>query len=64
MTWRKSDPTIPTLANVRKFVWDDEANKALEALKKKLSQAPILAAPRPKEPIFLPTTEKSAQWLW
>ena len=35
------------------FVWDSEADEALESLKKQLTQAPILAAPKPKEPMLL-----------
>src|SRR3954468_14551134 len=41
--WRKLD----------NFVWDNEADEALESLKKQLTQAPILAAPKPKEPMLL-----------
>src|SRR4051812_7107763 len=52
-TWKKSNSLILTLAKVRKFVWDYEADQALEALKKQLSQAPILAGPKPKEPMLL-----------
>src|SRR3954464_3863241 len=41
--WQKSD----------KFVWDNEVEEALESLKKQLTQDPILAAPKPKEPMLL-----------
>src|SRR3954464_14237010 len=48
--------TIPMYRLLRKpdnFVWDNEADEALESLKKQLTQAPILAAPKPKEPMLL-----------
>ena len=41
------------LRKLDRFVWDNEADEALESLKKKLTQAPILAAPKPKEPMLL-----------
>src|SRR3954463_991994 len=49
----KAIPLYRLLRKSEKFVWDDEADQALEALKKQLSQAPILAAPKPKEPMLL-----------
>src|SRR3954466_1212879 len=53
---RLGETSIPLYRLLRKsdqFVWDDEADDALESLKKQLTQAPILAAPKPKEPILL-----------
>src|SRR4051812_36181497 len=41
------------LRKIGNFVWDAKADEALESLKKPLSQAPILAAPKPKEPMLL-----------
>ena len=35
------------------FVWDAEADEALTALKKQLTNAPVLAAPKDKEPMLL-----------
>src|SRR3954463_12396723 len=49
----KAIPLYRLLRKSEKFVWDDEADQALEALKKQLSQAPILTAPKPKEPMLL-----------
>src|SRR3954464_8466623 len=47
---------IPLYRLLRKsdnLVWDNEADEALESLKKQLTQAPILAAPKQKEPMLL-----------
>ena len=49
----KAIPLYRLLKKTEKFVWDAEANEALEALKSQLSQAPVLAAPKPKEPMLL-----------
>src|SRR3954470_1359411 len=49
----KAIPLYRLLRRSEKFVWDDEADQALEALKKQLSQAPIMAAPKPKKPMLL-----------
>ena len=49
----KAIPLYRLLRKSDKFVWDEEADKALEALKETLSKAPILAAPAPKEPMLL-----------
>src|SRR3954470_12065273 len=53
---RLGEKAIPLYRLLRKsetFVWDDEADQALKSLKKQLSQAPILAFPKPKEPMLL-----------
>src|SRR4051812_16320546 len=53
---RLGEIAIPMYRLLRKsdiFVWDNEADEALESLKKRLTQAPILAAPKPKEPMLL-----------
>ena len=34
-------------------MWDQEADEAFELLKKTLTEAPVLAAPEPKEPMLL-----------
>ena len=49
----KAIPLYRLLRKTEKFIWDAEADEALEELKKQLSQAPILAAPKPKEPMLL-----------
>ena len=36
-----------------KFLWDEEADRAFEELKKTLSTAPVLAAPTDMEPMLL-----------
>src|SRR3954467_11414067 len=46
-------PLYRLLRKSNNFVWDNEADEALESLKKQLTQAPILAAPKPKEPMLL-----------
>src|SRR3954467_13789647 len=53
---RLRETAIPLYRLLRKsdnFVWDNKADEALESLKKQLTQAPILAAPKPKEPMLL-----------
>src|SRR3954471_8890079 len=53
---RLGETAIPMYRLLRKsdnFVWDNEADEALESLKKQLTQTPILAAPKPKEPMLL-----------
>src|SRR4051812_47248671 len=52
---RLGETAIPLYRLLRKsgnFVWDNEADEALESLKKRLTQAPILASPKPKEPML------------
>ena len=46
-------PIYWLLKKTNTFVWDKDTDEALEALKLQLSRAPILAAPRPKEPMLL-----------
>src|SRR3954465_5961560 len=53
---RLGEMAIPLYRLLRKsdnFVWDNEADEALELFKKQLTQAPFLAAPKPKEPMLL-----------
>src|SRR3954453_9652300 len=49
----KAIPLYRLLRKSEKFLWDDEVDEALESLKKRLTQPPILAAPKPKEPMLL-----------
>src|SRR4051812_9181191 len=58
----KAIPLYRLLRKSEKFVWDDEADEALESLKKQLTQAPILVAPKPRNlcySISQPTIELS-----
>ena len=41
------------LKKAEKFTWMDEADAALKQLKEILSSAPILAAPKPGEPLLI-----------
>jgi hypothetical protein len=41
------------LKKADKFVWDDEAQKAFEALKVSLTTPPIMTPPIPKETLLL-----------
>src|SRR3954449_6949829 len=53
---RLGKTAIPLYRLLRKsdnFVWDNKADEALESLKKHLTQAPVLAGPKPKEPMLL-----------
>ena len=52
---RLGEKAIPLYKLLKKtdFLWNQEADAAFEALKKQLPEAPILAAPGPKEPILL-----------
>src|SRR3954466_1586483 len=53
---RLGETTIPLYRLLRKsnnFIWENEADEALESLKKQLTQSPILADPKPKEPMLL-----------
>ena len=49
----KAIPLYRLLKKTDEYVWDSAADEALEALKLQLSQAPILAAPKPKEAMLL-----------
>ena len=49
----RSAPLYKLLKKTKDFVWTDEAEAALQDLKKVLSSAPILAAPEPQEPMLL-----------
>src|SRR3954468_21371663 len=55
----KAIPLYRLLRKSEKFIWDDEADQALDSLKKQLSQAPILAARKPKEPMLLYTSSNN-----
>ena len=53
---RLGEKALPLYRLLRKsdtFVWDKEADEALTALKKQLTNAPVLAAPKDKEPMLL-----------
>src|SRR4051812_31752449 len=53
---RLVEKAIPLYRLLRKsdnFVWDSEADEALESLKKQLTHAPFVTAPKPKELILL-----------
>jgi hypothetical protein len=49
----KGLPFFKLLKKADKFVWDDEAQKAFEALKESLTTTPIMSPPVPKETLFL-----------
>ena len=46
-------PFFKLLKQQEKFVWTEEADKALEQLKDFLSKPPILTAPQPNEELLL-----------
>jgi hypothetical protein len=53
---RLGDKALPLywiLKKSDKFVWTDEVDAALQHLKKTLSEAPVLAAPKDEEPMLL-----------
>src|SRR5664279_3350182 len=52
-------PLYRLLEKSDQFVWNKEADDALESLKKTLSEAPVLAAPTKKEPMLLYVTANS-----
>jgi hypothetical protein len=49
----KGLPFFKLLMKTDKFVWDDEAQKAFEALKESLTTPPIMTSPIPKETLLL-----------
>jgi hypothetical protein len=49
----KGLPFFKLLKKGDKFVWDDEAQKAFEALKESLTTPPIITPPTPKETLLL-----------
>ena len=49
----KALPLYRLLKKSDKFVWTDEADEALQHLKKTLSEAPVLVAPKEEEPMLL-----------
>ena len=49
----KAGPLYRLLKKSDKFLWDEEADRAFEELKKTLSTTPVLAAPTDKEPMQL-----------
>jgi hypothetical protein len=49
----KGLPLFRLLTKADKFVWDDEAQKAFEALKESLTTPPIMTRPTPKETLLL-----------
>jgi hypothetical protein len=49
----KGLPFFKLLKKVDKFIWDDEAQKAFEALKESLTTAPVMTPPIPRETLLL-----------
>jgi hypothetical protein len=49
----KGLPFFKLLKKANKFVWDDEAQKAFEALKESLMTPPVMTPPIPKETLLL-----------
>jgi hypothetical protein len=49
----KGLPLFRLLTKADKFVWDNEAQKAFEALKESLTTPPIMTRPTPKETLLL-----------
>jgi hypothetical protein len=61
----KGLPFFKLLKKANKFVWDDEAHKAFEALKESLTTPPVMTPPIPKETLLLyisATTNWSARF--
>jgi hypothetical protein len=50
---KKGLPFFKLLKKADKFVWDDEAQKAFEALKESLTTPPVMTPPIPKETLLL-----------
>jgi hypothetical protein len=49
----KGLPFFKLLKKANKFVWDDEVQKAFEALKESLTRPPVMTPPIPKETLLL-----------
>ena len=49
----KAMPLYKLMKKSKEFTWTEEADSALQELKRILSTAPILAAPQPQEPMLL-----------
>jgi hypothetical protein len=49
----KAVPLYKLMKKPDEFIWTDEADAALKDLKRVLSTAPILAAPKDQEPMLL-----------
>jgi dsDNA-binding SOS-regulon protein len=49
----KGLPFFKLLKKADKFVWDDKAEKAFEALKESLTTTPVMTPPIPKETLLL-----------
>jgi dsDNA-binding SOS-regulon protein len=50
---KKGLPFFKLLKKADRFVWDDEAQKAFEALKESLTTTPVMTPPIPKETLLL-----------
>jgi hypothetical protein len=57
----KGLPFFKLLKKADKFVWDDEAQKAFEALKESLTTLPVMTPPVPKETLLL-TSPPPLMW--
>jgi hypothetical protein len=49
----KGLPFFKLLKKADKFIWDDEAQKAFDALKESLTTPPVMTPPIPKETLLL-----------
>jgi hypothetical protein len=49
----KDLPFFKLVKKADKFIWDDEAQKAFEALKESLTMPPVMTPPIPKETLLL-----------
>jgi hypothetical protein len=49
----KGLPFLKLLKKADKFVWDDKAQKAFEALKESLTTPPVMTPPIPRETLLL-----------
>jgi hypothetical protein len=50
---KKALPLYKLMKKSDEFIWTDEADAALKDLKRVLSTAPVLAAPKDQEPMLL-----------